>query len=131
MFVDEFCKFQHGALMRRLFFRYTEGWPVDPAKVVKPTVFDASDGVPSSPLPAAFAQRVTKSRDGKLWFVTADGVGSGSNVRAPTFEHRGPGRIAHEVLHAAQWRYERSGHSGNAAEPYSVKWRVRKGRKSR
>ena len=27
MFVDEFCKFQHGALMRRLFFTYTEGWP--------------------------------------------------------------------------------------------------------
>jgi uncharacterized membrane protein YphA (DoxX/SURF4 family) len=27
VFVDEFCKFQHGVLMRRLFFRYTEGWP--------------------------------------------------------------------------------------------------------
>ena len=27
MFVDEFCKFQHGGLMRRLFFTYTGGWP--------------------------------------------------------------------------------------------------------
>ena len=27
MFVDEFCKFHHGALMRRLFFTYTEGRP--------------------------------------------------------------------------------------------------------
>jgi signal transduction histidine kinase len=52
-----------------------DAWASDPARIVKTTVFDTSDGVPNSPLPGSFAHRVTKSSDGKLWFVTQDGVG--------------------------------------------------------
>jgi signal transduction histidine kinase len=51
-----------------------DAWVANPARIVNLTVFDASDGVPSSPLPGAFAQPVTKSSDGKLWFVTQNGV---------------------------------------------------------
>ncbi|HVI10300.1 MAG TPA: two-component regulator propeller domain-containing protein [Candidatus Binatia bacterium] len=64
-------------------------WSSDPARILKATVFDASDGVPSSPSARDFAQRVTKASDGKLWFATEDGVSIVDPHRLP-FNHLPP-----------------------------------------
>ena len=51
-----------------------DAWVANPTRAVKATVFDISDGVRSHAQPGAFSQRVTKSPDGKLWFMTWDGI---------------------------------------------------------
>src|SRR5271165_2923209 len=51
-----------------------EAWAADSRRTIKTTVFDSSDGVTSHSRPFGYNPRVTKSADGKLWFVTGDGV---------------------------------------------------------
>jgi len=46
----------------------------DATQVIHPTVFDSSDGVRASAVVGGLSPRVTKSSDGRLWFVTRDGV---------------------------------------------------------
>jgi signal transduction histidine kinase len=50
-----------------------DAWVADPSKLVTTTVFDISDGVRSHSFPPP-VQSVTKSADGKIWFVAFDGV---------------------------------------------------------
>jgi len=50
-------------------------WATDPTRTIHPTVFDASDGVRLHPfLTSNYSPRVAKSSDGRLWFVSGDGV---------------------------------------------------------
>ena len=50
-------------------------WAADQNHTIKnATVFDSSDGVMNESEPGGNGPRVTKSPDGKLWFVTPDGI---------------------------------------------------------
>jgi signal transduction histidine kinase len=52
-----------------------EAWIVDPKRKIETTVWDAADGVRLRSSPAsAYGPRVAKSTDGKIWFVTGEGV---------------------------------------------------------
>ena len=45
-------------------------WIADPRHALNPTFFDSSDGARMPALASAFGPRVTRSLDGKLWFLT-------------------------------------------------------------
>ena len=52
-----------------------DAWIADPTRRVEMTVWDASDGVRlRSSVATGHGPRVVKSTDGKLWYVTGDGV---------------------------------------------------------
>jgi signal transduction histidine kinase/ligand-binding sensor domain-containing protein len=51
-----------------------EAWVADPTRTVRVTLFDASDGVRSNPYSSGAHPIVTKTADGKLWFLPNDGV---------------------------------------------------------
>ena len=52
-----------------------EAWIADPKHRIETTVLDATDGVRLRSVPASgFRPAVAKSSDGKLWFLTGDGV---------------------------------------------------------
>jgi signal transduction histidine kinase len=51
-----------------------DAWTRDPKRTVSYTVFDASDGVASFALGNLFNPQVSKSADGRIWFVSGDGV---------------------------------------------------------
>jgi ligand-binding sensor domain-containing protein len=50
-----------------------DGWIADPTRKVKTTVWDAADGVSiRSVTPGYFGPSVSKSPDGRLWFITGE-----------------------------------------------------------
>ena len=52
-----------------------DAWIADPKRRVETTVWDAADGVRLRPLsPDSYGPPVAKSTDGKLWFLTGEGV---------------------------------------------------------
>ena len=52
-----------------------DAWIADPKRRIETTVWDAADGVRlRSVPPSAYGPPVAKSTDGKLWFVTGEGV---------------------------------------------------------
>ena len=51
-----------------------DAWARDPKRTVPTTVFDASDGVTSFALGTLFNPQVSKAADGRIWFVSGDGV---------------------------------------------------------
>jgi signal transduction histidine kinase len=51
-----------------------DAWVANPEHVVKPLLFDASDGARLDALPTGYDPFVAKSSDGKLWFVGFDGA---------------------------------------------------------
>ena len=52
-----------------------DAWIADPKRRMETTVWDAADGVRlRSSAASAYGPRVAKSTDGKLWFVTGEGV---------------------------------------------------------
>ncbi len=52
-----------------------DAWIADPKRRIETTVWDAADGVRlRSTTASAYGPRVAKSTDGKLWFVTGEGV---------------------------------------------------------
>jgi signal transduction histidine kinase/ligand-binding sensor domain-containing protein len=52
-----------------------QAWIADPKRRVEMTVWDAADGVRlRSSAASAYGPRVAKSTDGKIWFVTGEGV---------------------------------------------------------
>jgi len=51
-----------------------DAWVNDPKRILQTTIFDNSDGVPSLGSYGGYGPRVTKAPDGKIWFVTYDGV---------------------------------------------------------
>jgi signal transduction histidine kinase/ligand-binding sensor domain-containing protein len=46
-----------------------EGWASDPKRTVQPTSFGSTDGVQVIAIPSASRPAVTKSSDGKIWFL--------------------------------------------------------------
>src|SRR4029434_9228488 len=52
-----------------------DAWAADPKRPIQATVFDSSDGVRLHPFAAGYSPRVTRSSDGRLWFLPFDGVG--------------------------------------------------------
>src|SRR3984957_6075556 len=51
-----------------------DAWVADPNRAIQATVFDSSDGVASTLLIGVFHPQVARTPDGRLWFVTGDGV---------------------------------------------------------
>ncbi len=52
-----------------------DAWIADPKRVIETTVWDSADGVRlRSSASSEYGPRVAKSTDGKLWFVTGEGV---------------------------------------------------------
>ncbi|HTT22896.1 MAG TPA: two-component regulator propeller domain-containing protein, partial [Candidatus Sulfotelmatobacter sp.] len=51
-----------------------DAWVNDPKRIIETRVFDAYDGVRSLAVYGGYGPHVTKSPDGKIWFVTYDGV---------------------------------------------------------
>jgi signal transduction histidine kinase/ligand-binding sensor domain-containing protein len=51
-----------------------DAWVGDPSRKLKLAVFDSSDGVGSVGNYGGYGPRVTKTPDGKIWFITYDGV---------------------------------------------------------
>ena len=51
-----------------------DAWAANPKHAMQPTVFDSSDGVRTEAVASVYSPRVAKSADGKLWFVSGDGV---------------------------------------------------------
>ena len=51
-----------------------DAWAADPARIIKITIFDTSDGITSHSTAGGYSPRVAKSADGKLWFALWDGV---------------------------------------------------------
>lgn len=52
-----------------------DAWIADPKRKIETTVFDAADGVRlRSTASSGYGPRATESTDGKLWFVTGEGV---------------------------------------------------------
>jgi signal transduction histidine kinase/ligand-binding sensor domain-containing protein len=49
-------------------------WVNDSRRTIQSTVFDSFAGVRNRALPGGYSPRVSKSADGKLWFVTDEGV---------------------------------------------------------
>lgn len=51
-----------------------DAWVADPNRAIQATVFDSSDGVRSTLLIGVSHPQVARTPDGRLWFVTGDGV---------------------------------------------------------
>jgi signal transduction histidine kinase len=51
-----------------------DAWARNPEMHIRPTVFDANDGVPGHPFPQGYSPMVAKSRDGRIWFIPVGGV---------------------------------------------------------
>ncbi len=47
-------------------------WVADPTRTIRPTTFDVADGINLVPILKGFRPAVTKSSDGKIWFVNGD-----------------------------------------------------------
>src|SRR5262249_33476298 len=52
-----------------------DAWVNDPKRIVHFTILGAADGVRSYAIPSGYPPMVTKSPDGKIWFLQRDGVG--------------------------------------------------------
>ena len=51
-----------------------DAWATDQKRTIQVKVFDSSDGVRSRSITSGYGPGVTKSKDGKLWFLPSDGV---------------------------------------------------------
>jgi signal transduction histidine kinase len=51
-----------------------DAWVTDSKRKIQTTIFDSSDGVRSRGLYGGYGPHVTKSPDGKIWFLPGDGV---------------------------------------------------------
>jgi signal transduction histidine kinase/ligand-binding sensor domain-containing protein len=58
-------------------------WVSDSTRKIEATVFDASDGVRSRALMTGFTPRVSRSSDGRLWFVNVGGVSTIDPLHLP------------------------------------------------
>ena len=52
-----------------------DNWTSNPTQKLESTIFDASDGVRNAADFSGYGPRVTKSPDGRIWFLPGDGVG--------------------------------------------------------
>jgi len=52
-----------------------DAWIANPSHTVRTDVFDVSDGFASTAVTIQYAPQATKSSDGRIWFVSRDGLG--------------------------------------------------------
>ena len=65
----------HGCGLVRITRTEVDAWIADPKRRIATTVWDATDGVRvRSNAASEYGPRVTKSADGKLWFLTGEGI---------------------------------------------------------
>jgi len=74
-----------------------EAWIRDPGRIVRPVIFDESDGVGIRAQSSTHAPRVTESPDGKIWFLPRGGV-SVIDPRQLPFNPRPPPVYIEEVI---------------------------------
>ena len=60
-----------------------EGWVADPKHVISLALYSDPDGVASAFLGGSYGPKVAKSKDGRLWFSTLDGVSVIEPKKAP------------------------------------------------
>jgi signal transduction histidine kinase len=51
-----------------------DAWVADPKRTIRASVFDSSDGIRSRAIVTGYSPHVAKTADGKIWFLTDDGV---------------------------------------------------------
>ena len=51
-----------------------DAWAADPKRTIRPTIFDAADGIRPTGILKGFRPSVTKASDGKIWFLNGDTV---------------------------------------------------------
>ena len=51
-----------------------DAWEAGSKRTIEPTIFDVSDGARGRALSTLYSPQVTKTADGKLWFLPGDGV---------------------------------------------------------
>ena len=51
-----------------------DAWIQNPEVQIRSIVFDAKDGVPGHQFPSGYSPMVSKSRDGRIWFIPVGGV---------------------------------------------------------
>ena len=49
-----------------------DAWTADPKRTIQATTFDTADGIRLVPILKGFRPAVTKSSDGKIWFLNGD-----------------------------------------------------------
>lgn len=86
--------------------RFLQAWAADSSRNIDATLFDASDGVRSRALLVGFTPRVSRSADGRLWFVNVGGVSIVDPVHLPI--NTIPPAVHIEQIVANQKTYEAS-----------------------
>src|SRR5208337_4375791 len=51
-----------------------DAWAADPKRTIRPTIFDAADGIRPVATTKGFRPAVTKASDGRIWFLNGDTV---------------------------------------------------------
>jgi signal transduction histidine kinase/ligand-binding sensor domain-containing protein len=88
--------------------RSLQTWASDSSRNIEATVFDASDGVRSRALQVGFTPRVSRSSDGRLWFVNVGGVSIVDPLHLPI--NTIPPAVHIEQIVANQTTYQASAH---------------------
>ena len=83
-----------------------QSWSSDSTRTIEATLFEASDGVRSRALLTGFTPRVSKSSDGRVWFVNVDGVSVIDPVHLPI--NTMPPTVRIEQITANQQTYDAS-----------------------
>src|SRR6266498_4356426 len=84
-----------------------EAWATDSKRTIQTTVFESSDGVRTLAGASHFSPQVTKSPDGKLWFLPLDGVSVVDPLHLPF--NRFPPPVPVEQFVADRKTYDASG----------------------
>jgi PAS domain S-box-containing protein len=74
-----------------------DAWISDPSHVLRVTGFDASDGVRSHVMRGGFQPLMTRSADGKIWFLPWDGVSVIDPLHLPLNNFPPPVHIEHVI----------------------------------
>jgi signal transduction histidine kinase/ligand-binding sensor domain-containing protein len=61
-----------------------DNWVRDPDRTIRLTTYDGSDGLPDHSDLGSFSPNVARGADGRLWFVTYDGMAVVDPARVPT-----------------------------------------------
>jgi len=93
-----------------------DAWAAEPTRIVKTSIFDASDGVRVRSKALLVSPPVTRTPDGKIWFVSGDGVSVVDPVHLPVNKLPPPVHI--EQVTADRQSYEVTAHAtGNVRLP--------------
>ncbi|MDX2151433.1 MAG: two-component regulator propeller domain-containing protein [Bryobacteraceae bacterium] len=88
-----------------------DSWLADPSRILQTTLFDASDGVKLRSLAASgYGPTVAKATDGRIWFVSGEGVQVFDPRNSALNRHRPPVHIEQVVANGkVQWQNSPTG----------------------